>query len=259
MNKGFIKLHRRTFNHKFWTKSRVFSEFEAWLDLLQQARFEETDTTEYVGDRSITYGRGQLPASRTFLAKRWGWGQNKVRAFLENLKKDRSITTDARQGVSVITICKYELYNSLMDEDNQSYNHTVNQDYIHSIRELSGEENRVTTSDATNTPPAPHHNIKKEKKEKKEECVRAKAAAFAPPTLAQVEEYCQERGMEIDCQRFVDFYQSKGWMVGRNKMKDWRAAVRTWRSSVRHPQANSGSRAKTNITNFRNRADYEQF
>lgn len=51
---------------------------------------------------------------------------------------------------------------------------------------------------------------------------------FNPPTLEEVKAYCRERGNSVDPERFYDFYQSKGWMVGKNKMKDWKAAVRTW-------------------------------
>lgn len=51
---------------------------------------------------------------------------------------------------------------------------------------------------------------------------------FVPPTVDEVRAYCTEKGYPIDPQRFVDYYTSNGWMVGRNKMKDWRAAVRTW-------------------------------
>jgi predicted phage replisome organizer len=49
---------------------------------------------------------------------------------------------------------------------------------------------------------------------------------FTPPTLEDVEEYCKEKG--VDAQKWHDHYTSNGWMVGRNKMKDWKAAVRTW-------------------------------
>lgn len=51
---------------------------------------------------------------------------------------------------------------------------------------------------------------------------------FVPPTVGEVITYCVERGNDIDAQQFIDFYASKGWMVGKNKMTDWRAAVRTW-------------------------------
>ena len=57
---------------------------------------------------------------------------------------------------------------------------------------------------------------------------RAKSTRFEPPTLEQVQEYCRERNNDVDAQRFIDFYASKGWMVGKNKMKDWKACVRTW-------------------------------
>ena len=51
---------------------------------------------------------------------------------------------------------------------------------------------------------------------------------FVPPTVDEVRDYCLERGNGIDPQRFIDHYTSNGWMVGKNKMKDWKAAVRTW-------------------------------
>ncbi len=51
---------------------------------------------------------------------------------------------------------------------------------------------------------------------------------FVPPSLQEVENYCRERGNGIDPNHFLDFYVSKGWLIGKNKMKDWKAAVRTW-------------------------------
>ncbi len=51
---------------------------------------------------------------------------------------------------------------------------------------------------------------------------------FIPPTVDEVKEYCMEKGYAVDPQRFVDYYTSNGWKVGKNPMKDWKAAVRTW-------------------------------
>ncbi len=53
---------------------------------------------------------------------------------------------------------------------------------------------------------------------------------FTPPTLEEVSQYCNERQNGIDPQRFIDYYTSNGWKVGRNPMKDWKAAIRTWES-----------------------------
>ena len=52
--------------------------------------------------------------------------------------------------------------------------------------------------------------------------------AFAPPTLEEVTKYIQERNNGVNADKWFNFYTAKGWMVGRNKMKDWKAAVRTW-------------------------------
>lgn len=51
------------------------------------------------------------------------------------------------------------------------------------------------------------------------------------PTAEEVRAYCQERKNKVDPEQFVDFYASKGWMIGKNPMKDWKAAVRTWERS----------------------------
>lgn len=54
------------------------------------------------------------------------------------------------------------------------------------------------------------------------------ATAFRPPTVDEVKAYCLERKNRVDPVRFVDYYTANGWKVGRNPMKDWRAAVRNW-------------------------------
>ena len=65
-----------------------------------------------------------------------------------------------------------------------------------------------------------------ENRNKKEKIQKKKS--FIPPTPEQVEAYCLERKNKVDAQRFVDYYTANGWQVGKNKMKDWKAAVRTW-------------------------------
>lgn len=51
---------------------------------------------------------------------------------------------------------------------------------------------------------------------------------FTPPTLEEVSQYISEQGYRIDAERFIDYYESNGWMVGKTKMKDWKATVRNW-------------------------------
>lgn len=61
-----------------------------------------------------------------------------------------------------------------------------------------------------------------------------KSTRFVPPSLIDVQEYIQKNNYSIDALTFIDFYTSKGWMVGSNKMKDWKAAVRTWQRKYRN-------------------------
>ena len=67
---------------------------------------------------------------------------------------------------------------------------------------------------------------------------------FAPPSVEEVEAYCRERGNSVDPAQFVDFYASKGWKVGREPMKDWKAAVRTWEQRDKKPVGKPGYRAQ---------------
>ena len=71
------------------------------------------------------------------------------------------------------------------------------------------------------------NNTEKEKNKKEN---------FQIPTISEIQTYCAQRSNGIDPQRFFDFYQSKGWMVGRNPMKDWKAAVRTWEGKSKEEQ-----------------------
>ena len=64
--------------------------------------------------------------------------------------------------------------------------------------------------------------------EKEGEKETPKRSRFVPPTLEDVKAYCSERGNNVDAERFINYYTAVGWQVGKNKMKDWKAAVRTW-------------------------------
>ena len=54
---------------------------------------------------------------------------------------------------------------------------------------------------------------------------------FVKPTIIDIKEYCKERKNNVDCETFFDFYESNGWKVGKNSMKNWKASVRTWEKS----------------------------
>lgn len=96
---------------------------------------------------------------------------------------------------------------------------------------------------------------KKDTNVSKEKNVSAANRCFVPPTLEEVQAYCQERGNKVNPELFVDFYSSKNWMVGKNKMKNWKAAVRTWEKN----QNSQTNRSKVvGFNNFSQRnTDYD--
>ena len=67
---------------------------------------------------------------------------------------------------------------------------------------------------------------------------------FAPPSVDEVRAYCMERGNSVDPQTFVDFYAGKDWMVGKTKMVDWKACVRTWESREKKAQSQQAAYKK---------------
>lgn len=80
-----------------------------------------------------------------------------------------------------------------------------------------------------------------------------KEKRFEPPTQEEVAAYCLEKGYPVDAERFIDFYEAKGWMIGKNKMKDWKAAVRNWARSQRQESTAEVRKEKTAAPNrFRN-------
>ena len=119
------------------------------------------------------------------------------------------------------------------------------------------ERTKENEQEKENFPPHPLYKEKEIDKENKKEntilfpsVVNTKTARaiFIPPTISEVKEYCEKRKNGINPEQFVNFYQSKGWMIGKNKMKDWKAAVRTWEIQNRK---NNGNNQTSDNSKFR--------
>lgn len=78
--------------------------------------------------------------------------------------------------------------------------------------------------------------------ENREAAKPQRSARFIPPTFEEVDTYCAERQNGIDAQAFIDFYESKGWKIGKETMKSWKAAVRTWENRRKADQPQQGKR-----------------
>lgn len=99
------------------------------------------------------------------------------------------------------------------------------------------------------TPKRKENKIKENIKEKLEKESSVREPRFTPPTLDEVKQYVSEKGYDMDPVKFWNFYESKGWMVGKNKMKKWKAAVANWASGEkpRHQPTASGGRGHDGI------------
>lgn len=118
---------------------------------------------------------------------------------------------------------------------------------IHNNQELIKDGSRVTDASSTREPPDDHATLEhsrgregkgREGEDRGNTDDTPKRTRFKPPTLEEVADYCMERKNTVDPMNFIDHYEANGWKVGKNPMKDWKAAVRTWERS-RWPETNS--------------------
>lgn len=151
-------------------------------------------------------------------------------------KADRAGAYDA--------ICAYALYGTEPDLDSLSSDAAVA--FILSKPNLDASRRKASSGrkggmkkqteskeEANGKQPGSEKEKEKEDEKEKEkeienECYTPKPPRFSPPTVEEVRAYCQERKNGIDPQRFVDYYQARGWKLGKESMKDWKATVRTW-------------------------------
>lgn len=90
----------------------------------------------------------------------------------------------------------------------------------------NGTTTDTTTGQRRDNDRNTYKNVKKGKNDKKRE--GEKKRRFSPPSLQEVRDYIKDQNYTVDPENFIDFYESKNWYVGKNKMKNWKAALRTW-------------------------------
>lgn len=182
------------------------------------------------------------------------------RSFFEAVSK---IKSKAARAEAYDAICKYALFNDAPDVDKMSDasaiafmlikpNLDASRRKAKSGKSGGSIKQAASKSKANDKQEQPASEKEKEKeREKENECYppnplaggSEKKKRFTPPTVEQVAEYCREKGYHIDPEAFVAFYASKGWMVGKSPMKDWKSAVVTWTKSERQRIGNANTRS----------------
>lgn len=140
------------------------------------------------------------------------------RALMEYHMTGEEKTLEGRESIA------FDFIREDIDRTEESYKAKCEKNRNNRLSAIDNERQRSSTVD--NVPCQKEkeilNNNTKEKVKEKEN------RRFTPPTVDDVAEYCKERGNKINPQRFVDFYTTKGWKVGNQTMKDWKACVRTW-------------------------------
>ena len=215
MGKGWVPISRQLQDHWLWN-DKPFSKGQAWIDLIMLANHEEVKKP--YKNKITTFERGTVSLSLSELSNRWGWSRHKVRDFLNTLKTDAMLDIKRTGKITAIVIENYAFYNDVQNAKGQKKDEK---------RTVCGQFADTNNNDNND------NNIYNNKNARARE-------RFVAPTIDEVRAYCTERNNSVDAQRFVDYYTANGWMVGKNKMKNWQAAVRTWErqgtaENVHHP------------------------
>ena len=114
---GWISLHRKILENPILNRSRVYSNFEAWIWLLLKANHK--DNKFMLGSELIKVKKGSMITSQKKLCRQFRWGSTKLRNFLKVLQKDKMLLLETNTQSTQITICNYESY-----QDSQITNKT---------------------------------------------------------------------------------------------------------------------------------------
>lgn len=227
MNEGYIKVSRSLLD---WCWYHDINTCRLFVHMLLRVNWKKG----YYGGEEIE--RGSFVSSISKLSAETGLSEREVRTALEHLKKTGEVTCKRHAKYSVYTVvnyCKYQSSDTQNDTENDIRNDTPN----------------VICADSLST--GKRHAIEERKKERIKN--NSNIGRLEPPDVETVRAYCRERGNKVNPELFVDFYTGKGWMVGKNKMKDWKAAVRTWeKEDQRRSQTRKEETAKRGSTGFNN-------
>ena len=146
----------------------------------------------YAEDKTVL----PLPGNERFI---WGWVKGTLDAQHESYE------------------AKCESAKKARDDRSQNKNSEIRN------KILKSEEDNLSLSNIE-----VQEQVQVQDKLSQEKVKKRESSAFRAPSVDEVRAYCSERGNDVDPEHFVAYYQSNGWKVGRNPMKDWKAAVRSW-------------------------------
>lgn len=198
---GWIKVHRKILENPIFNNPDAFM---LWMQLL--LRVNHKDAKVMVGNSIVDIKRGQFLTGRNKLSEYTGINRSKLERLLKMLESEHQIEQQKTTKYRVISITNYDKY--------QSAEQQVSNKRATSEQQVSTNKN--------------DKNVNNDKNESK-----APRAQFKAPTQIEVENYFLSKGFTFeDAKResvkFYSYYDSKGWLVGKSKMKNWKSAVTGW-------------------------------
>jgi hypothetical protein len=184
-------------------KVDVFARY-VFMSMFSHADDEGRNIGSAVYIRNITFPREEVPLA-------------KVKRAIDAIKEHLSVVFYEISGETYYQLTKWN--------DWQKVDHPSKSLIPALVRDSLANDSRSVPQNIA--PNIKEDNIKESKIKENNAPARARGS-FLKPSIEEVKAYCDERKNGIDPEAFINFYESKGWMIGKNKMKEWKAAVRTW-------------------------------
>lgn len=195
----FIKLDRNITKWRWYQDGNTFRVF---VHLLLNANVSDHDF------ETITVHRGQVVISQPKLAEKLNMSIRNVRTSLNHLKSTGEVTVKAMSKYSVVTVINYDEYQKVTGKV------TANRQSNDSLPTVNRQQ---------------YKNVKNEKNER---------SSSTPPQLFEISSFCSENGLNVNVEKFYDYYFGNGWKTSQGKpITDWKALLKKWSETEREQQA----------------------
>lgn len=219
-DQSYIKLFRKMLDWEWWDDRNVRDLF---FTMLLMANWKEKQW------KGISIERGSFFTSLEHLSQKSGLSVRQVRTALNKLKSTGEVTSKTTNCGTLVTIANWGVYQGGSEKATSDMTSELTAERQTDDKRMTSERQQLKNN----------KNIKKGKNDKKDigESYSSGSKRFTPPTIEEVSAYIREQGYHIDAEMFIDHYEANGWMVGKNKMKDYKATLRNWE---RRRQNNAG-------------------
>lgn len=223
---GWVKLHRRIVDWEWFKKPETLSLF---IYCLTRANIADGSW------RNIAYKRGQFITSLDTIRKDTGLSIQQARTALKHLVSTGELSAKSTNRYTMITICKYDDYQSMPEDANTPNNNQATNNQ-HAKTKRSNKQS--TTGEEEEEDGERRRGRSERKKSSKED---KKKTSFIPPSVDEIDSFIRSESLtDVDAKAFYDYYSDRDWKCGNRPLKDWKAKLREWQRRAT-PNTNGSS------------------